>query len=181
MIARVERGALSTRAFERWLAATLSEGLPEPVRAAGLRRRLFTMERDAAMTAAVRTAHRSGVKTALVSNTWGTPLTLPRRVQDGLFDAVLRSDEVGMRKPDPEIYLLAAERLDIVPGACVFVDDLAQNVDGARAVGMEGIVHRSAEFTIPKLEGLFGLSLAADAARWADPKRGAPETKSKNR
>jgi putative hydrolase of the HAD superfamily len=43
----------------------------------------------------------------------------------------------------------------------VFVDDLLHNAEGARAVGMEGIVHRSAEFTIPRLEGLFGVPLSA--------------------
>jgi FMN phosphatase YigB (HAD superfamily) len=41
----------------------------------------------------------------------------------------------------------------------VFVDDLLHNADGARAVGMQGIVHRSAEFTIPRLEALFGVGL----------------------
>jgi putative hydrolase of the HAD superfamily len=159
MIARVERGDLSVREFERWLADTLSEGLATPVPAVGLRRRLFTMPPDATMTEAVRMAHRAGVRTGLVSNTWGAPPTLRRRQVDSLFDVVVRSDQVGMRKPDPEIYLLAAERLGLEPERCVFVDDLAQNVDGARAVGMEGIVHRSAEFTIPKLEALLDVPL----------------------
>ena len=45
------------------------------------------------------------------------------------------------------------------PEECVFVDDLLQNVEGARAVGMEAFVHRNAQFTIPKLEELFGVGL----------------------
>jgi len=66
-----------------------------------------------------------------------------------------------MRKPDPEIFLHAAELLGLEPDQCVFVDDLAQNADGAKAVGMEAIVHRNARFTVPKLEELLGVPLAA--------------------
>jgi putative hydrolase of the HAD superfamily len=157
MIAGVERGTMPVDDFERWLAGTLSEGLTVPVPAAGLRHRLFTMAPDAGMTEAVRAARASGIRTGLVSNTWGSPPAERRRQIDGLFDVVVRSDEVAMRKPEPGIYLLAAERLGLDPRECVFVDDLAQNVDGARAVGMEGIVHRSAEFTVPRLEQLFGM------------------------
>ena len=47
-----------------------------------------------------------------------------------------------MHKPQPEIYLLAAERLGVEPEACVFVDDLRENCEGAEAVGMTAIRHR---------------------------------------
>ena len=77
-----------------------------------------------------------------------------------LYDQVVISGEVGARKPEPQIYLLTADRLSVAPDACVFVDDLLQNVEGARAVGMEGIVHRSAEFTLPRLEALFRVTLS---------------------
>jgi putative hydrolase of the HAD superfamily len=57
----------------------------------------------------------------------------------GWFDVVVDSCMVGVRKPDPEIYLLACDRLGVTPSESVFLDDMATNVDGARAVGMEAI------------------------------------------
>jgi len=78
---------------------------------------------------------------------------------DELFDQVVISGEVGLRKPQPEIYLLAAERLRVEPSECVFVDDFKINADGAAAVGMLGIQHRNAGETIPRLEAFLGSSL----------------------
>jgi HAD superfamily hydrolase (TIGR01509 family) len=77
-----------------------------------------------------------------------------------MFDAVIRSDEVGLRKPEPDIYRLAAARLDLRPEDCVFVDDLLANVEGARAVGMAGVLHKHPDITIPKLEQLLGITLS---------------------
>jgi epoxide hydrolase-like predicted phosphatase len=160
MIARVERGMIAPREFERWLAEALSEGSPKPVKPAGLRRRIFAGVRpDAAMIAAVEKLHAARTRTAVISNTWGPPVAFGAKPLRAIFDAIVRSDEVGLRKPDAEIYLLTAEKLQARPAECVFVDDLLQNVEGARAVGMHAFVHRNATFTVPKLEELFGISL----------------------
>jgi epoxide hydrolase-like predicted phosphatase len=59
-----------------------------------------------------------------------------------LFDDIVVSAEVGMAKPQPEIFRLAADRLGLAPKACVFVDDWDQNVEAARAVGMQAVLHR---------------------------------------
>ena len=59
-----------------------------------------------------------------------------------LFDDIVVSAEVGMAKPKPEIFRLAAERLSLSPQACVFVDDWDKNVEAARAVGMQAVLHR---------------------------------------
>jgi putative hydrolase of the HAD superfamily len=159
MVAGVERGTVALPEFERWLAERLSPGAPRPIEAEGLRGRLFGgMEPDPAMAEAVAAARAAGIRTGLVSNSWGDSGYERGRFGE-LFDAVVISAEVGLRKPDPDIYLLAAGRIGVPPAACVFVDDLLHNADGARAVGMEGIVHRSAEFTIPRLESLFRVSL----------------------
>jgi len=56
------------------------------------------------------------------------------------FDAVVDSSEVGVRKPDPAIYRLTAERLDVPPAACAFLDDHPGNVAGAVAAGMAGVL-----------------------------------------
>jgi epoxide hydrolase-like predicted phosphatase len=76
-----------------------------------------------------------------------------------LFDGVVISGEVGIRKPAPEIYALGAERIGLAPEACVFVDDLPFNLSPAAELGMATVHHRSAEETIGELERLFGLHL----------------------
>jgi epoxide hydrolase-like predicted phosphatase len=158
VMARVERGEIEADEFEGWLATTLSVGLEKPLDPQGIRDRMNEgIEPDERMAGAVLRLRSGGVRTGLVSNSWGGPYERERF--DELFDAVVISGEAGTRKPEPEIYLLAAETLGVGPNECVFVDDLLQNVEGARLVGMEAFVHRSAEFTIPKLEGLFGVSL----------------------
>src|SRR5205823_5513205 len=119
------------------------------------------MQPDELMIEAVRRAHDAGVKTGLISNSWG-PSGFHESDLVPIFDAVLISGEVGMRKPDAKIFLHAAEMLGLEPSECVFVDDLEQNAEGARAVGMEGIVHRSARFTIPKLAELLGVDFDAE-------------------
>lgn len=106
---------------------------------------------------AVRTARRHGLKTALLSNAdgWWRP---PKAFQ-GLFDATIVSGEVGLAKPDTEIYLLAATRLSLEPRECVFVDDLAVNVRGAARAGMVGVHHRSTRSTLEELEILLAIAL----------------------
>ena len=84
------------------------------------------------------------------------PRHLRRGLIDELFDAVVISGDVGLHKPQPEIYLLACERLGVEPGDCVFVDDLRENCEGAEAVGMTAILHRDTAETISQLEGLLG-------------------------
>jgi HAD superfamily hydrolase (TIGR01509 family) len=69
------------------------------------------------------------------------------------------SGDVGLHKPQPEIYELGAERIGIPAAACVFVDDLRENVTGAEAVGMTAILHREPETTINELERLLGIAI----------------------
>ena len=115
------------------------------------------MRPDDAMLDAVAAA-RAGVRTGLVSNSWGEE-GYDRTRFDELFDALVISGEVGIRKPAPEIYALAAERLGRPPERCVFVDDLAGNLKPARAIGMATVLHRDAETTIAELEQHLGVSL----------------------
>jgi epoxide hydrolase-like predicted phosphatase len=159
LVPAVETGRISVAEFNDRLAGVLSEGLEQPIEGLDLTTRLFggTLP-DERMIEAVRTARTNGIKTALVSNTWGDRETPPW--YEEVFDAVLLSGREGLRKPEPEIYRLAAQRVGTHPAACVFVDDIAANVEGARAVGMAGIVHRNSDITIPKLEELLGIRLA---------------------
>jgi putative hydrolase of the HAD superfamily len=83
------------------------------------------------------------------------------RAPTDLFDDTVISGEVGMHKPQPEIYVLACERLEVEPAQAVFVDDLRENCEGAEAVGMTALLHRDPAQTVARLEDLLGLSLAA--------------------
>ena len=76
-----------------------------------------------------------------------------------LFDGVVISGEVGLHKPQPEIFELATQRVGLPPEECVFVDDLKENCAGAEAIGMTAILHRGAETTIPELERLLEVEL----------------------
>jgi putative hydrolase of the HAD superfamily len=85
---------------------------------------------------ALRPAHKVG----LISNAWtGLRAVMVEHGFAGSFDAMIISAEVGVAKPDPRIYRLALEKLGVAPQEAVFVDDVATNVDGARAVGMHAI------------------------------------------
>jgi putative hydrolase of the HAD superfamily len=155
----LERGELAPSEFETELASRLRGVDGGTVVAAGLLRRMFAGfdAGQAPMLTALRRARSAGVLTALLSNSWG--LDYPREGWDELFDAVVISGEVGLRKPEPEIYALAARRLGVDPSQCVFVDDLTPNVRGAEAAGMVGVHHVDAERTVGELEALFGLAL----------------------
>ena len=154
----LERGQLAVPDFERKLASMLVRDDGTPVPAEGLIERMFThFEHQPAMSALVRRANERGIRTALLSNSWGN--TYPRDTWDGMFDDIVISGEVGLRKPEPEIFRLAAGRLGLEPAECVFVDDLQLNVDGALAVGMTAILHTEYDETRRALETLFGADL----------------------
>jgi epoxide hydrolase-like predicted phosphatase len=161
----LETGRIGAAEFERLLAAELSVaargGGPGPAevdRASGMLTRMFAgMRVEPSMLNVLRTARAAGIRTGLLSNSWG--LDYEREGWDTLFDAVVISGEVGLRKPDPAIYQLATRRLGLPPEQIVFVDDLRPNVKAATAAGMVGVQHVDVETTVSELEILFGASL----------------------
>jgi putative hydrolase of the HAD superfamily len=164
IFARLETGVMDQDDFDVAFARLLGDACGVPIAAQGLKQRLFAEVRpDDSMLDTVRAARAAGIRTALVSNSWGGHDYPPEIIDGGLFDATLISGHIGLRKPDAAIYLLAAERLDVKPRDCVFVDDLKQNVEGAEAVGMTGIMHRETAGTIRTLEQIFGMRLGADS------------------
>ncbi|SHG46061.1 HAD-IA family hydrolase [Streptoalloteichus hindustanus] len=106
----------------------------------------------------LRLARRHGLRTALVSNVEAVPRRRWPAWWHELFDEVVLSGAVGVAKPDPEIYRLTARRLGLPTEACVFVDDLADNVRGAVSAGMVGVRHVRVQSTVEELEILFGLT-----------------------
>jgi putative hydrolase of the HAD superfamily len=153
LLVGLETGVLSEAEFEPRFAEML--GVPP----AGLIDRLFAGGvADDAMQAAVARARASGVRTGLISNSWGTS-RYDRDLLARLFDGVVISGEVGIRKPTPEIYERGAQAVGLDPGDCVFVDDLPFNLPPAAELGMATIHHTDSRRTIDELERLLGTQL----------------------
>lgn len=153
LLIALEKGELDETAFERDFATLLGVG-PE-----GLVDGLFAgVEPDTAMIEAVRRARAAGVRTGLISNSWGTH-RYPRELFAEIFDGVVISAEEGMRKPSRRMYELGAQRAGVAVERCVYVDDLPFNLEPARELGMATIHHTSAETTVPELERLLHVPL----------------------
>ena len=76
-----------------------------------------------------------------------------------LFDHVIESAKIGLRKPDPRIYRMMVDALGVDPNNCVYLDDLGVNLKPARAMGMKTIKVTDHGEAIKELEGILGLEL----------------------
>jgi putative hydrolase of the HAD superfamily len=156
----LERGECSGAEFEHHLAARLRRADGEAVAAEGLLRRMFAASLPVpGMYDTIRALRAAGFSTALLSNSWGCD-EYPRADFPGLFDTVVLSGEVGMRKPEKEIFLHAAATLGLAPAECVFIDDMAANVAAAQVCGMTGVLHTETAATARALQDLLGVPLA---------------------
>jgi putative hydrolase of the HAD superfamily len=114
-----------------------------------------------AMVNAIRSC-RTKFKTACLTNNFTrAEAILSEEVAAvySLFDAILESRVLGVRKPDPRFYELACEALDVEPDECVFLDDLGVNLKPARALGMHTIKVTDPEVALAELGELTGLAL----------------------
>jgi putative hydrolase of the HAD superfamily len=104
-------------------------------------------------------ARAAGVVTAVLSNSWGTGGYDPYAGYDlaGLFDVVVISDQVGLRKPEPPIYDLTAAKLGLRPEDCVFVDDTPANLVTARHLGMATVHFTGAPSDFAEIERVIGI------------------------
>jgi putative hydrolase of the HAD superfamily len=159
--ARLERNELD---FDAFCAAFESEA-----EAAGGRvdtRALFGMlsgDIRPEMIEAVRRC-REHFKTGLLTNNFVTPLAGTDRGMAvgevlGLFDVVVESSVVGIRKPDPRFYELACRELAVTPDRAVFLDDLGVNLKPARAMGMVTIKVEDPAVALAELESVLGVPL----------------------
>ena len=159
LLIALETGGLEEEAFELQFAALLE------VEPTGLIDGLFAgVAPDEAMLEAVRRAHRAGIRTALVSNSWGVH-RYPHELFGELFDGVVISAEERIRKPSRRMYELGAQRAGVPPEKCVYVDDLPFNLTPAAELGMAVVHHTSAETTIPELERLLDVTLREPSRR----------------
>jgi putative hydrolase of the HAD superfamily len=154
----LERGECTNEEFELALARELVLENGGPVNGTGLLARMFAGSRlDDAMVGLFRRLHSGGVLTGMLSNSWGGGY--PRELFPDLFDAVVISAEVGMRKPEPRIFRHATELLGLQPGECIFVDDIKANVAAAEQLGFTGVLHSAADGTAERVAELLCIRL----------------------
>ncbi|MHB1854946.1 MAG: HAD-IA family hydrolase, partial [Acidimicrobiales bacterium] len=120
---------------------------------------LLAGELRPAMVQAVKRC-RERLKTACLTNNFVTGPGSRRIGMDEMFDAVIESSRVGVRKPDPRFYTLACEMLEIEPSEAVFLDDLGVNLKPAREMGMTTIKVEDPDIAIKALEEVVGFSLS---------------------
>jgi epoxide hydrolase-like predicted phosphatase len=120
------------------------------------------LEPRAAMVSAIGAIRRRGLKTAALTNNWADEPGRGDRASPTAdwFDLVVESAVEGLRKPDPRIYALVCERLDVPPAATVFLDDLGANLKPARELGMTTIKVDEPHAALAKLESVLGFALA---------------------
>lgn len=141
IIGALERGEIDVEAFDSHLHRLLADAGYEVGETTGLLEGLFAaMQPAGGMWALADEVRSHGIRTGLLSNSWGTAAYPFERLERS-FDALVLSGEVGLRKPDPRIYELAAQRVGVPAQGCVFVDDLERNVAVARHLGMHGVHH----------------------------------------
>jgi putative hydrolase of the HAD superfamily len=123
---------------------------------------------NAAMIAFLRELRDGGYRLAMLTNNvrewephWRRMLPV-----DELFDVVVDSAFVGMRKPEPAIYHLTCERLGVPPERCVFVDDVERNCEAAREVGMTAVVFRDSAVAIAEVRAALG-----EPSQFSEPSR----------
>jgi putative hydrolase of the HAD superfamily len=138
----LETGRMTEHDFLGRLGRALSENLGREVELHGFGERYFAnLHPNEELIAYFRTLRERGLRLALLTNNvreW-EPLWRAKLPVDELFEDVVDSGFVGMRKPDPEIYELSLERLGLPASACLFLDDIDVNVTAARELGMTGI------------------------------------------
>ena len=107
----------------------------------------------------IQRARAAGIKVGLLSNSWGESDYDPYEGYDldAMFDAVVISGDAGTRKPDPAIYLIAADELGLTPGECVFADDTMANLPAAEELGMATVHFTDAAAGIAEISRLLGL------------------------
>jgi putative hydrolase of the HAD superfamily len=138
----LETGRMTEHDFLGRLGRALSENLGREVELHGFGERYFAnLHPNEELIAYFGSLRERGLRLALLTNNvreW-EPLWRAKLPVDELFELVVDSAFVGMRKPDPEIYSLTLERLALPAEACLFLDDIDVNVTTARELGMTGI------------------------------------------
>ncbi|MFL5846723.1 MAG: HAD family hydrolase [Solirubrobacteraceae bacterium] len=150
----LERGEITEPEFLAVLEAELVETLGRPVSMARFSELFIgSLEVNEPMLTWLAGAKERGTRLALLTNNvkeW-EPRWRAMMPVDELFEVVVDSAYVGIRKPDPRIYEIVLERLGLPASACAFVDDLEHNIEAATALGMHAIWFRDNDQTLAEL------------------------------
>ena len=159
LVVAFETGKISDEEFSKQFAQRLTEETGVEVHPEGLVERMFGGIRlEEGMLDGVAAAKRHGLKTGLLSNSWGLS-GYPRERLAEIMDVIVISGEVGMRKPDPEIFTFTTGELGLPAEACVFVDDHPGHLQAAQEAGMTTVLHRDPTQTLSELETLLNIPL----------------------
>ncbi|MEU4157879.1 HAD-IA family hydrolase [Actinoplanes sp. NPDC026670] len=158
--ADLERGAISQTEWNERTGALLGiDGTNL------LGRVLQDLHPEPSVIAAAQAARAAGIRVGIFSNSLGTE---PHDVYAGydfdrLYDTVLISEHYKMRKPDPEIYAIMLDLMELPGGACVFVDDTTRNLAPAENLGIATILAKEPADTIAQIKALLGIPLSSHA------------------
>jgi len=151
----LEKGKLSETRFVALLEGAVEAELGRRVHLHGLADAYWRdLDTNDEMVAYLRRLHERGYRLALLTNNvreW-EPRWRPMVPVDELFEVVVDSAFVGMRKPDAEIYELTLRRLGLPADACVFVDDIEVNCQAAEGVGMRAVWFRDTTQAIAEID-----------------------------
>jgi putative hydrolase of the HAD superfamily len=151
----LETGKMTEARFIELLRAGLERELGRPVELEGFGTYFFKHLRpNEELFAFMRTLHGRGYRMAILTNNvreW-EPLWRPMLPIDEIFDLVVDSGFVGVRKPDPAIYQLTLERLGLPAEATLFLDDMEINCDAARELGINAVHFRTTAQAIADIE-----------------------------
>jgi epoxide hydrolase-like predicted phosphatase len=159
----LEKGRVSEADFLAKLAAALEGELGHVPEMHRFKEIYFdALDPNEPMIETMRRIKREGYRMALLTNNvreW-EPLWRSMLPVDEIFELVVDSAFVGMRKPEPEIYELTLERIGdgISPGECLFVDDVEVNIEAARELGLRAVHFRENEQAIAEIEAELGLA-----------------------
>lgn len=159
--ARLERGEIDQDGFDA-LFAEESRAMGHEVRGKALLPLLIGDTRPEMVEALHRV--RARLKTGCITNNiletrGGGERAIYKPEIMALFDEVIESAKAGLRKPDPRIYALMADRLGVSPARCVYLDDLGVNLKPARALGMHTIKVVDPATALAELEAAVGFPL----------------------
>ena len=155
----LERGEMTEREFLTIVGQELTKHVGRPVEMSGFGERYFAeLHPNTPMIEHLRALRdERGVRLALLTNNvreWEERWKAMIPGVEELFEVIVDSAFVGMRKPDPRIYHLTCERLRLEPRECAFLDDIELNVTAAREVGMHAVHFRDTDQAIADLEAL---------------------------
>ena len=159
---RLEVGAITDADYARHVAERL--GLPDRDAALHFFQQFYTSDRLNQTVVDAARELRERYKVGLLSNAFPTQREVIREHHDidvdGIFDVYVNSSAVGLSKPNPEIYNLTLERLDVAPERAVFLDDSLRNVDSARHMGLHAIQFVNPEVSLAALEEVLGHAIS---------------------